>query len=363
LASGSRGSGRDPLAAGSVDVIDATRPTSRTRPREALYALGPDPKNLAAKKITYVRHLTVDDQENIEAATVIFSWLTVESPFEDLRQTYHELTTTRDAQPERVTEAMRYGADVRRLFRHWLNDFRTFDDRTSARVSSTFGSDHPAYSSFKASLSAEYDANFAYRLAAALRNLSAHATNVLNHQMWHFSTDPDGTRQSRPVMAIHGPMLAASAPSLKASVARELEDADYFLDPRAITEATMFSCARAHASLVLDLWDEIEPEPDFVAGLHREALDAGGLGALFVNQEALDLQTARIDHRYNCMHLVEQAEAKHLDFARAASHLPRDQVTLEDLYLPGEDTATRPIRRCSSSQAYPSGTRSQAGPL
>lgn len=99
-----------------------------------------------------------------------------ESPYEDLRQTYRELNALLDSDPPiALAAAFRYGSDGRRRFRHWLNDSRAFDDRTSAWLSRTFGDDHPALGTFKRALSAEDDANFAYRLTATLRNLSTHA--------------------------------------------------------------------------------------------------------------------------------------------------------------------------------------------
>lgn len=307
--------------------------SAEPRPRWALFALGPVADTEVKHQLTQVRDLSSQETEDADIATQILSALTAESPYEDLRQTYRELNALLDRDPPiALAAAFRYGSDGRRRFRHWLNDSRSFDDRTSAWLSRTFGDDHPALGTFKRALSAEYDANFAYRLTATLRNLSTHAANMLNHQMWHVSTDADGRLVSRPVLAIDGARLVEEFPTMKATVRDELRDLDGLLDVRAVVDACMKSCLRAHAALTHALWEEIEPERELVVEFHQTAVAAGGQGAIFVNVDTFDPAVGRLDHRYNAAHLLEQADRMR-QFAEQLAPLPVVAVEAIDLLL------------------------------
>jgi len=52
--------------------------TQRTRPREALFALGPDPDDPRVKRLTHTRDLEPQDQDEIDVASALFSRLTVD---------------------------------------------------------------------------------------------------------------------------------------------------------------------------------------------------------------------------------------------------------------------------------------------
>lgn len=307
------------------DLID-----SEDGPTWALFALSAEGGAARVKQLTQVRILTAEECEDADVATRVLSALTAESPYEDLVQTYREFLHLLDHPPRTTADAFRYGADTRRRFRHWLSDFRSFADRTSAWLSRTFEEGHPARDQFESALRAEYDANFAYRLASALRNLSAHAANMLNHQMWHVSTDADGRVQLRPVLAIDGSRLADAFPKMKASVRRELHEVEGLLDVRAVVDAGMKSCLRAHAALALALWEEIGPERTLVTEFHRSAVAAGGQDAVFVNMDTFDPNQGHVDHRYNPHHLLEQARSMR-DLAESLAPLPVVDVAANEL--------------------------------
>lgn len=325
---------------GTGDTPDDTHSeteSAEARPRWALFALGPADDLAVKHQLTQVRDLTSQECEDADIATQILSALTAGSPYEDLDQTYRELIALLDSDPPTATAAaFRYGSEVRRRFRHWLNDFRSFDDRTSAWLSRTFDDNHPVLGTFKRALSAEYDANFAYRLATALRNLSTHTANMLNHQMWHVSTGADGHPVSHPVLAIDGRRLVEEFPTMKATVRDELRDLHGLFDVRAVVDACMKSCLRAHCTLTHALWEEIEPERELVAEFHQSAVAAGGEAAIFVNSNTFNPTVGRIDHQYNPAQLLEQADRMRR-WADELAPLPIVDVEAIDLLL--EDPA------------------------
>lgn len=300
--------------------------------REALFAAGTTREGgQVIKTLELVRELTEDQRQETWAMESVLAHLTVDSGFADLTRSYRDLTSSLDdlRAADRAHAALAESVNVRRRFRHWLADFRTFDDRTSAWISAAFGKDHAAYARFKDVLRAEYDNNFAYRLCCTLRNASTHAANVINHMWWHVTTDEDDRPVHIPVMQFDGPGLAGQF-DLKASVARELAALAGRLDVELVAQTVMLSCKHAHFALVAALWEEIEPERTLCADLHGEAVEKGGESALFVNLDTLDADLGRIDHRYNPLHLLRLAEQHH-SLAQAECETWSVEATADEL--------------------------------
>lgn len=278
-------------------------------PREAIYALSQAaPGGEATKVLTYVRNLEGDEQEFFLHAEAAFWRLSATSPFMDLQRAYNELRDALGAEPPRTADAAHpHAANTSRLFRAWLNEFYSFAERTKAWISSVFGKDHPAYSTFERHLSVEYDSNAGYRLATGLRNLSTHAIDVINVQAFHVSSVGEQS-VSQIELAIDGPSLVPFAKKVNARVREELESASGFIDIELLSLMAQASCRYAYGRLIEALWEELEPARELISGIHEDALAAGGEVALILNADTSDLAAGRLNHRYNPMHLVEQLD-------------------------------------------------------
>jgi hypothetical protein len=103
---------------------------------------------------------------------------------------------------------------LKKEFKDWLAALRTFDDRTSSWLSRQYGRG-AELDGFKRLLSSEYDANFAYRFACALRNVSEHADDVLTVARGGATELSPGRTRKRITLGWDGTELQAELPTLK----------------------------------------------------------------------------------------------------------------------------------------------------
>ncbi|NPE27294.1 hypothetical protein HNV12_04810 [Methanococcoides sp. SA1] len=85
--------------------------------------------------------------------------------------------------------------DINRLVLNFLSSFRTFLDHFDRSLKQQYGKDSQIYSSFKQSLSYQYDNSFAYRFLYRLRNYTQHCGMPV-HTI-NFSSESDKTDESK----------------------------------------------------------------------------------------------------------------------------------------------------------------------
>jgi hypothetical protein len=261
-----------------------------------------------------IRDLTQGEVEAVREATALFRDLLEDSPLADLKTTAGDLQAS--VENYICDERWPYSSghqEVRRRFKSWLGALRTFDDRTSHWISTTFGDTHPAYGAFKARLSNEYDNNFAYRFACALRNVSEHVSQTINVMRAGSSELPDG-RSRRTLEIGFNRDLAADLKTLKAQVRDELAACEGVLGLETVVGYAVASCERAYGSAVLALWPDLEQRLAVVEGLHREATGRGGAIARAVDLDVMatgrmDVVEVRDDHARLLRNVKEQVSA------------------------------------------------------
>src|SRR5687767_12581078 len=101
--------------------------------REGLFAAGAAREGgRTIKTLGLVRELSEDERQETWVMESILARLLIDSGFADLTRSYEDLTASLDdlRVADQSHAAVRECANVRRRFRHWLSDFRSFDDRT-----------------------------------------------------------------------------------------------------------------------------------------------------------------------------------------------------------------------------------------
>lgn len=250
---------------------------------------------------TFLRELGDGELGRWLAAQKLFESLTAGSEFAALMEARIRFSASVDAlevsSPAFFPSA---AALVQSSFKAWLSAFRSFDDRTAAWLSGLPEGRPDMFRCFKVSLSAEYDANFAYRLCATLRNASEHAGEVINDVSATRRGAPDGSAVTEARLSFDGSRLADAFPKLKASVRAELRASTAPIGVESVVGAAMLSCERAHCRLLLALWDQVEPALRLIYGLHAEAVAVGGgnAAAAFVDASALTLGGGSLTLKY-----------------------------------------------------------------
>lgn len=232
-----------------------------------------------------VRELTDDEMRAIQAANRLFHDLLEASPLAELKKNAEDLgQSVIDFLHDEHWTFSPARQQVHTRFKSWLGAVRTFDDRTSHWISTTFGKDHPAYDAFKTQLSTEYDNNFAYRFACALRNVSEHVSQTINVVRTNETELPDG-RTRRALQVGFDRHLAADLRTLKSQIRTELAGCEGVIPLETLAGHAMASCERAYGRALLSLWPECEVQVATIEGLHREAVSRGGYVARAVDLE------------------------------------------------------------------------------
>ncbi len=279
---------------------------------EALFAIRANVEGDSKATFQHLRSLTSDEIAASEQDEALLRGLTSNSELAALRAAADEFHAALDTVEEAAAHPMRAqpaSAAVQRTFKAWLSAFRSFDDRTCAWLSRW--TDDAAVREFRRLLSLEYDANFAYRLSAALRNVSEHAGHVINAFTLSRGEGPDGPRTTA-VVGFDGPRLVAEFTSMKASVRNELEACSALISVEGVVGAAMLSCESAHAGLLLHLASRLAAAVGRVRTLQTEADPDGNDSCIAAFVDLSQLQKnggGKMQLRYNPIDLARVVEA------------------------------------------------------
>jgi hypothetical protein len=299
---------------------------------EDLFALEDHPgagPRVLKKTFHFIRHVPREETEQNQSAARLLSQMTLRSGLADLRyaeEILHEEIARIEADGTNPSTQPRRGARLQREFKAWLSAFRAFDDRTSAWLSDQFGKDHPAYTSFKQSLSHEFDRNFGYRLCCALRNVSEHQADVINDMHFHRHQNPDsGAPETSVTVRFDGPRLAESFPRIRPATRDELRRCERPLELVWIVKAVGMSCERIHAGLFIALWPEIQSSIETIGRAHEEAIEAGGDWAAFLGRDmytGLGEGPSDLSMRWNAYELADLAIRNHAETSAIVQGAP-----------------------------------------
>lgn len=223
-----------------------------------------------------LRNLTDEECDDVARALVRFTELTVGAPYIELQRTHEELVGALDRfvdAPDQYT-AYELATEVRRRFRHWLNDVTTFTDRLRKMIPRIFGRDHNLFTLVESLKSAETKSNFAFELVVdALRDENTHSHEVLNVLRHSGFTDQSGAPRHLNTAKIDPVALcrAVSKREAKATLAK----ATGLIDVRLLAARTMDSCLAIHAEMIRSIQDELDPMLATVLSLHSEVTATG----------------------------------------------------------------------------------------
>lgn len=304
--------------------------------RDVLCALGDSTEPGVRKDLTFIRELGHDEDVKIDAAHRLLRRMTEYNPLAELQEAMQRLGSSIADLHEQSRRSQSIEPAARRVqaeFKIWLSSFRSFDDRLSHWVSSEFGNDSVAVRTFKSALSSEYDFNFAYRLACALRNASEHAGNVLNHISAGAREETGNEIRSHSIVALNGPQLAEQFPKLKPAVREELRESHSPLHVAPLVRWTEVSCMRAYGKLFDSMWNDLETATSLCESLHREALQIGGEWAILVDGQFFKGGMSELTFRHNPWNL---AELTRLNRQKVSAMLAKKQptITADDLVIP-----------------------------
>lgn len=252
---------------------------------EYLMALtGTDPHG--SPSLEHVRTLSSNEVSALHGAESLLVRLTTRSEFAEVRataDTFADEVGRLESAIQLAAEVGAVGNRLERSFKAWLSSVKSFDERTRLWLTQVAGHQSDPYRQFVAALSVEFDRNFAYRLACALRNVAEHARTVLNDV--HYSDELDLATNDvgrRIVIRINSKQLAADAPRLRAATRKEMKSVDGSLEVRWIVESATLSCQNVHAHLLLAMWDRVQPALELLDGFQEEAILYGGTSAAFL---------------------------------------------------------------------------------
>lgn len=177
--------------------------------------------------------------------------------------------------------------DLQREYAAWLGAFRSFIDRTLHWLTQKYGAGSDDVKRCKGFFSEEFDANLAYRLAYALRNVSDHQDVVLG------DIQLGSRREGADVVHFLAARVDATAIAekdtkkrIRAETRREMLALPDKIDGGRIVSGALQSCHRILARIIWHMKDELQDAVEIVRGLHFEAVNAGGTAAVFMNEEA-----------------------------------------------------------------------------
>lgn len=224
----------------------------------------------------HLRNLTDDECAQVARALVLFTELTVGAPYIELQRTHEELVDALDRftdAPDQYT-AYELATEVRRRFRHWLVDVKTFTDRLRPIVSRLFGRSHNLFTLVVELKTAEGRSNFAYELVVeALRDESTHSHEVLNALRYNGFTDQSGAPRHLNTAKIDPVALGRTISKREAKAT--LAKARGLIDVRLLAARTMDSCLAIHAEMIRSIQKELDPMLATVLSLHSEVTATG----------------------------------------------------------------------------------------
>jgi len=305
--------------------------TARTQPAERLLATFAGGGEASVDATIDVRRAVSDaEYQRYKAAERRLRAASINSPYVSLQHDAGEaLSAAEDAVSGLVSRKIAPPAGIRttnRAFQAFLSGFRAFADQTASVVSKSFGRlEHEA---FKAVFSEVYDANFAYRLTWALRNIAQHHTVVINWMRQHL-------REDRPPVADIGvdlSLLLEEGAEAKASIRTEMTSARAPVSVTSLIEAVMHGCEFVQASLLVRHEAELGADLAVLRGYRDESRASGGLPLAFIKTANLETAHGTINAewvRHDAAAVLEQAlPACRVVVDRGAPHVAPD-----DLYV------------------------------
>ena len=310
--------------------------------RRSLVAVS-NPKPARGGTTTFLlgRELSPKEADELDRASRVFTRMTVRSELKNLRdaaRTLLEAETGLKGNYVARRGSVHHDADqLHREFKRWLSAFRSFDVRSAHWVSRTFEGGGEALTNFRSTLSAEFDANFGYRLCCALRNASEHVGDVMNAiRVSSWSVHPGEDSRYEFEFGLIPSLLVPELTSVNKKTRTEMSTCNVALDVDKIVGAVSMSCERAFAGLVLDLRPLLEPLVRFTEDLESEARLRGGDIAVVVDTdefEALPRGTGNLTVRVNPAHLADIVRVN-FEEARVILNRPVTVVAADDLATP-----------------------------
>lgn len=237
-----------------------------------------------------VRPLTDAEDAAIRAASGLLNEVVGANAFADLIHAQDELEAAHGA----LVSAHRAGLGhneartLDRRYKAWLAAFRSWVDRTHHGLSKVYGKGSAEYEGGDGYFSEEFDANFGYRVACALRNVGEHQGSVLNAvKMRSRMVDGSSVMEVDARIDLRRLVAADTGGRLRPATRREMAAVDAPIDAGLLVELTMISCHRIQARIVIDRENDLRDAIDFVRGLHDEGVAAGGEQTVFMNEEAI----------------------------------------------------------------------------
>jgi len=314
---------------------------------ERLYALGEGREGERfVKTLKYLRDATEFEVSETKRADTALRPFTEDSPMARLQretallsQTMETALTTRG-----TANMMDAGSAIHRQFSVWLFAFRACDDHTAHQLSQSFGVSSTAFRAFRALTALEYDRDFAYRLCCQLRNADQHVGDVINWMRLDVqSGDDEGDRQATLVTQLDPAGLASEFPRMKPAVRAELFACTGNLELILLVRSAALSWDRIACGLLLAVWDDIAPLVDLCTSLHAEALNAGGLWAVFIDAAPEDVPDGNWQIRHNPYQRAELVTRNRATCEEAqrreVSGFPPSVFTLDE----GDDPPELPI--------------------
>jgi hypothetical protein len=173
-------------------------------------------------------------------------------------------------------------AHFHRAFKSWLSAFVSFDHRTNAWLSRTAKAKADQKASVRARFSDEYDANFGYRLAVQLRNVSEHSRNVVRVR---YLAGRVGTEIDLVEIAI-----GSQGSRLNPKVREEMRGARQPVRVDSLVSSVHLSCSRIQARVAEVFKDEIETCVALVLPMVNEVEAVGGEFGVFIRHAELSTQ-------------------------------------------------------------------------
>lgn len=223
-----------------------------------------------------VRGISADEYDFVTAARVFVARMGNHSEFANLSGYVQDFRdAVRDQMVAMVTDSQQaidaFPRTARR-FADTLHAFGSFIDRNSAWLSAC-KSDHPnALTEFQGKANEEFDSNAAYRVFVGLRNVSTHASQVINKATIEGQIVAKDVSARTLVLSIDGPKLVEDhGGRLTASRKAALLDAPGPIHVVPCVENVVQSCRRLHARLCLSMLDTFQEACETLEALRNQA--------------------------------------------------------------------------------------------
>ena len=241
-----------------------------------LFSVAENEDDKVRYEFRYARSMTADEHQSVIDARALIGRLVTDSEFATLEGYRDDFLEAVDAQMDVLAtdrdRVLSLLPKTNRRFADFIHAFRSFDDRTSRWLSRSFGKASEAYTEFKGATHVEFDRSSAYRLCCALRNVSAHSTQVLSSHLAG-ALKPGGGSTVTLDLVIDGLDLIEKF-DVNVRSRREFGASPRMHVVPAINDV-VDGCRRAHSRLCVALESEYLDAVALLAGLYEEACEGG----------------------------------------------------------------------------------------